>query len=370
MPTSADEQFMVRAIELARRGEGSVEPNPMVGCVIVRGGQVVGEGWHQRFGGQHAEMEALCAAGGDARGATVYVTLEPCCHHGKTPPCVRALIAAGIARVVAGCEDPNPVVAGRGLAQLQAAGIAVTTDVAGDDARALIAPFRKLIVAGRPWVIAKWAMSLDGKIAAADGSSQWISGAESRALVHELRGRVDAIVVGRGTAVRDDPLLTARPRGLRTAIRIVLDSQAALSPGSQLARTAHETPVLVAASDEAPADRVAALQAVGVEVLLLDGQDRQARLELLLAELSRRQVTNVLVEGGGAVFGSLLELNALDEVYAFVAPKLLGGAAAPGPVGGPGVGGIEAALPLIEPAVSRIGPDILVHGRIQSNAGE
>lgn len=364
-PTEADQPLMARALQLARRGEGRVEPNPMVGCVIVRDGQIVGEGWHQRFGGPHAEVEALAAAGAAARGGTAYVTLEPCCHHGKTPPCTAALIDAGVTRVVAGCTDPNPQVAGQGLAQLAKAGVQTAVGIAEAEAADLIAPFRKLMQQGRPWIIAKWAMSLDGKIAAADGSSQWISGPESRAEVHKLRGRVDAVLVGRGTARRDDPLLTARPPGPRTPVRIVLDSQATLSLESQLVRTAGDGPVIVAASRQASSQRIAALEKQGVEVLSLSEQDHAARFESLLAELGRRHMTNVLVEGGGQVFGSLLALGAIDEVYAFVAPKLLGGAAAPGPVGGAGVAGIDAAIHLAAPEIMPFGNDVLIRARVR-----
>ena len=236
--STPDLWHMRRALELAAQGQGAVEPNPMVGCVIARGAEILGEGWHRRFGGAHAEVEALKLAGERARGATVYVTLEPCCHHGKTPPCTRAILDAGVARVVAAMPDPFPQVAGGGLAELRAAGIEVQSGVLEEEARKLNAPYLKLLSTGRPWIIAKWAMTLDGKIATAAGDSRWISCLDSRSIVHQLRGRVDAIVVGRGTAAADDPLLTARPPGPRTAMRIVVDTRASLSPQSQLVRTA------------------------------------------------------------------------------------------------------------------------------------
>ena len=229
---------MRRAIELARRGEGLVEPNPQVGAVVLDAhGAVVGAGWHERFGGPHAEVMAIASAGAAARGGTLVVTLEPCCHHGKTPPCTDAIIAAGVSRVVIGVEDPFPQVSGGGVAALRRAGIDVETGVLAEAAARLSAPFRRLVVDGRPWVIAKWAMSLDGRIAAAGGDSRWISGEASRALVHTLRGRVDAIMVGIGTALADDPLLTARPPGPRTALRVVVDSRARLPTESRLVRT-------------------------------------------------------------------------------------------------------------------------------------
>ena len=222
-----DERFMARALEFAARGEGAVEPNPMVGCVMVQDGQIVGEGWHQEFGGPHAEMNALKQAGSKTVGATAYVTLEPCCHQGKTPPCTKALIT-GIKRVVAAMEDPFPPVDGGGIEELEAAGIECESACSEDAARQLNAPYLKRITTGRPWVIAKWAQTLDGKIATPTGESQWISSETSRAVVQQFRGRVDAIVVGSGTARVDDPLLTARPANpadvKRMATRVVVDS--------------------------------------------------------------------------------------------------------------------------------------------------
>ncbi len=268
-PTVDPEMWMRRALAEAARGLGAVEPNPMVGAVVVRDGQVVGIGHHARFGGPHAEVVALEAAGEAARGATLFVTLEPCCHHGKTPPCTDALIRAGIARVVAAMGDPFARVAGAGFARLAEAGIAVEVGLLGDEARRLNAPYLKRLETGRPFVTAKWAMTLDGKIAARTGQSAWISGPRSRALVHEVRGRMDAIVVGIGTALADDPQLTARPPGPRTATRVVLDASARLPFRSRLATTATEVPVLVAATLSAPADRVHDLRGFGVRVLEL-----------------------------------------------------------------------------------------------------
>src|SRR3954471_701174 len=224
--------FMLRALDLARRGQGFVEPNPMVGCVIVQGEEVVGEGWHQQFGGPHAEVDALAAAGERARGATVYVTLEPCCHHGKTPPCCDAVVAASLSRIVVAMRDPFPQVAGGGLKRLAAAGIDVELGLNEAEAQALNAPYLKLLATSQPWVIAKWAMTLDGKIATRSGYSKWITGVAARQVGHQLRGRVDAIIVGRKTAQLDDPQLTARPEGgapQRLAVRIGLDSLARLA---------------------------------------------------------------------------------------------------------------------------------------------
>lgn len=355
---------MRRALELALQGQGFVEPNPMVGCVIARGAEIIGEGWHRRFGGPHAEIEALRLAGPRAEGATVYVTLEPCCHQGKTPPCTPALIQARPARVVAAMEDPFAEVSGRGLAELRRAGIEVEAGLLQAEARRLNAPYLKLLHTGRPWVIAKWAMTLDGRLATRSGASRWISGEASRAVAHRLRGRVDAVMVGRATAERDDPLLTARPPGPRTAMRIVADTRATLSPTSQLVRTAGEVPVLVAAGPQAPPVAQERLRRAGCEVYVCPGDTPAERLEALLAELGRRRMTNLLVEGGARLLGSLFDARAIDEVHVFIAPKLIGGVAAPGPVGGQGVAELAEALHLDAPGVELLGEDIYVSGRV------
>jgi diaminohydroxyphosphoribosylaminopyrimidine deaminase/5-amino-6-(5-phosphoribosylamino)uracil reductase len=363
MTADSDRRFMQRALELARRGEGLVEPNPMVGCVLVRNGLVVGEGWHRQFGEPHAEIEALRAAGAASRGATAYVTLEPCCHFGKTPPCTQALISAGVARIVAACTDPNPAVKGRGLAELSAAGVALETGVMRSEAAELLAPFTTLVTKCRPWIIAKWAMTLDGKLATHARDSKWISGDQSRAIVHKLRGRMDGVLVGRGTASADDPLLTARPAGVRIATRIVLDSQASLSLESQLVRTAHETPVLVAAAGDAPAKKCDALRKHGVEVWQSAAANRTARLAELLAELGRRQMTNLLVEGGTEVLGAMFDLDVVDEVNVFVAPKIFGG---PGPslTSGRTIKRMANAIYVTNARVTACGEDAYLHGTV------
>lgn len=364
MSADADRRFMLRAFELARRGEGHVEPNPMVGCVLVREEAVVGEGWHQRFGGPHAEIEALRSAGEAAHGATAYVTLEPCCHAGRTPPCTRALIAAGVNRVVVASADPNPRVDGKGAAELRAAGLAVETGLLQQEAAELIAPFAMLMTQGRPWIIAKWAMTLDGKLATRAGDSKWISGEKSRQIVHRLRGRVDGILVGRGTVDADDPLLTARPPSSRIATRIVLDSRASLALESQLVRTAGNAPLLVASAPDSPPAKCDQLRGRGVEVWQSPSADRSTRLRDLLTELGRRQMTNVLVEGGSEVLGSLFDLDLVDEIHAFIAPKIVGGSSDT-PVEGRGVASIALARPLAGLAIEQSGEDAYLHGRIR-----
>jgi diaminohydroxyphosphoribosylaminopyrimidine deaminase / 5-amino-6-(5-phosphoribosylamino)uracil reductase len=391
-----DTLFMSRALELAARGEGYVEPNPMVGCVIVRDGAVVGEGWHQKFGGPHAEIEALRVAGRSAQGATAFVTLEPCCHHGKTPPCTDALIAAGIRRLVCAQRDPFAEVSGRGIAALEAAGIAVEVGLLADQARRLNAPYLKLVATGRPWVIAKWAMSLDGKIATRTGDSRWISGDASREIVHRLRGRVDGIIVGHGTVTHDDPLLTARPSGPRIATRIVVDSLAAIPADRQMIRTARETPVLIAAGADAPQENIDRLTAAGCEVVVCaaaraaaseiplpnhlaagfaqrpagqarrlnhDGH-RSVSIGALLDELGRRRMTNVLVEGGGTLLGSFFDAGAVDEVHVFIAPKIIGGFGALVPVTGQGIEQVVSAMNLVGVETRHVGDDLYLSGRV------
>ena len=360
-----DERKMQQALALAIRGRGSVEPNPMVGAVILdEAGHMVGEGWHQHYGGPHAEVHAFAEAGERARGSTLYVTLEPCCHHGKTPPCTDAVLRAGVRRVVVAMADPFPKVAGGGLAILREAGLDVTVGVCEAEARFLNAPYRKLVTTGRPWVIAKWAMSLDGRIATRTSDSQWISGPESRRKVHELRGRVDAVIVGRGTVIADDPMLTARPPGPRTATRVVLTASGELPEKCHLRATARDVPVIVftAVGKES---RLAGWVANGVDVIPLPTSDNGLSADAVLAELGRRRMTNVLVEGGSGLLGAFRDANAIDEVWAFVAPVVVGGDRALSPVGGVGPERLADGLRLQAVEVERCGTDMWVRGRIE-----
>lgn len=330
---------MRRALQLAARGQGAVEPNPMVGCVIVRAGRVLAEGYHRRFGGPHAEIEALRRCD-DARGATVYVSLEPCCYAGKTPPCTEALIAAGVARVVAAVRDPNPRVRGQGLSQLRKAGIQTEVGLLADEAAALNAPFFKLMRQGRPWVILKWSQSIDGKIATRRGQSQWISDEAMRAHAHKIRGRVDAIIVGWRTVTTDDPLLTcrlARPR--RIAARIVLDSRLRTPLGARLVQTARRVPTWFFCTPVASARRRKRLEGAGCRVFTVPSAGRAGGVSLpsVLDLLGEQQLTNVLVEGGGRVLGSFFDQELADEVHVYVSPRLIGGACALGPLHGRGI---------------------------------
>ncbi len=356
-----DRDWMTEALALAERGRGFVEPNPLVGAVVVRDGQLAGEGWHQRYGAAHAEVIALAAAGDAARGATLYVTLEPCCHFGKTPPCTDAILRARIARVVAAMSDPFPEVAGQGAALLRQAGVVVELGTCEAEARQLNAPYLKLLSKGRPHVHAKWAMTLDGKIATRTGQSKWISTEASRQRAHQLRGRMDAIVVGIGTVLADDPLLTARPPGPRTPVRVVLDRRGRTPATSELAQTARQAPTWIVTAGE-PAPQLAAL---GCEVSSF------GELGALLDEMGRRRMTNVLVEGGSSVLGSFLDAGEIDEVHTFVAPRLVGGTQSRTPIGGQGADTIREGLSLEAWSVEIIDGDVYLHGwRQEWNADE
>ncbi|AKX93670.1 bifunctional diaminohydroxyphosphoribosylaminopyrimidine deaminase/5-amino-6-(5-phosphoribosylamino)uracil reductase RibD [Neomoorella thermoacetica] len=367
-----DAIFMARALELARQGLGRTSPNPTVGAVIVRDGQVVGEGYHQKAGTPHAEIHALRAAGEKARGATLYVTLEPCCHYGRTPPCTEAIIAAGIKRVVAAMADPNPRVAGGGFRALSQAGIEVETGLLADEARRLNEAFIKYITTGRPWVTLKMALTLDGKIATRTGAARWITGPAARQRAHELRDIHDAILVGIGTVLADDPELTTRlPDGRgRDAIRVILDSHLRLPLSARVVNLQSEAPTLVVTTPSAPAAARENLAARGVEVLVLPEEDGRVAWQPLLAELARRQVTSILVEGGAEVNATALAAGIVDKVVAFIAPKIFGGREAPAPVGGLGVADPATAWKLEKLAVERCGEDIMLSGYLLKRGEE
>lgn len=363
-----DSAVMRRALALATRGEGFVEQNPMVGAVIVDDeGRLLGEGFHERFGGPHAEINALAQAGPRAKNASLFVTLEPCCHHGKTPPCTRGVIEAGIRRVVVCVPDPSAKVAGRGIAELRAAGLRVDVGLCTEEGARLIAPFTTLNTIGRPFVIAKWAMTLDGKLATQTGDSQWISNPQSREIVHHLRGRVDAIAVGIGTVLGDDPRLTARPPGPRTALRVIVDSRARLPRDSQLARTAKDVPTLLATTTNANPANLEHLRASGVEVAILPAHKEKVDLLALLKELGNRSITNLLVEGGGELLGALFDLRTIDEVHTFIAPKLIGGAKGISPVLGDGRDSMAEAITFDSLETKIIDSDVYTRGRLRWN---
>lgn len=370
-PPDRDETFMRRALDLARLGLGLVEPNPMVGAVVVQRDRIVGEGPHARLGGPHAEVVALEAAGEEARGAEMFVSLEPCCHHGKTPPCTETIVAAGIRRVVAAVRDPFPEVSGRGAARLRDAGLEVTVGVLEDEARRLNAAFFKRQATGRPLVIAKWAMTLDGRMATATGESKWISGEASRRRVHEVRRISDAVLVGAGTALADAPSLTVRhveplPERGQPA-RVVLDERLVLPADREPAASAAQTPVLVYTTAEAlrrDARRADALRAAGCELVAAPPSARGVDAAAVLDDLGRRGMSRVLIEGGARVLGSVIAAGLVDRVMVFVAPRLLTSADALGPLAGPDGRTLTEAIAVHDVTVQQVGPDMLIEGRL------
>ena len=356
-----DESYMREALRIAEYARGRTSPNPLVGAVIVRDGAIVASGWHRAAGEPHAEIHALRMAGELARGATLYVTLEPCAHHGRTGPCAEAVIAAGLARVVVALSDPNPLVAGRGIHLLTAAGIEVTTGICEDEARRQNEIFLKWVTTKRPFVTLKTAMTLDGKIASHTGASQWITGAAARARVHAYRNEYDAILVGIGTVLADDPSLTTRlEHGTgKNPLRIVLDSEARTPLDAKLVADG-AAPTIIVVSERADHRRVNLLRACGAEVVTLGAQ--RVDIAALLDYLGARDITSLFVEGGAAVNWSLLAGGSVDEVHAFIAPMLMGGETAKTPIGGTGFDSPQTALRLRDVTVEQLGADILVTG--------
>ena len=365
---SEDRKFMQRALALAARGRGRVEPNPMVGAVIVKRGQVCGEGFHEYFGGPHAEVHAMQAAGEACKGATLYVTLEPCTSlHKKTPPCCDAVIAAEFERVVIGARDQTQDPA---VPRLEAAGIAVACGVLEPECKRLIAPFVKLRTAGKPYVIAKWAMTADGKLATVSGDSKWISSDASRELVHQWRNEVDAVLVGIGTVRADDPLLTCRMQQpgrtrVRNPQRIILDANASLPLDSQLVRSVREAPLLVACLESAPEPACQRLKERGCEVLRLGAESGRVDVDGLLIYLGKQEITNLMVEGGSTVLSHLFERRMVDEVRIFIAPRLIGGQASPTALGGSGIPRMSDAIALAHAEWTRVGDDMLLVGIVR-----
>jgi diaminohydroxyphosphoribosylaminopyrimidine deaminase / 5-amino-6-(5-phosphoribosylamino)uracil reductase len=371
--TDTDRAHLARAIELAERGAGEVKPNPRVGAVVARDEEILGEGWHERYGGPHAEVNAIESCGPiELTGATLYVSLEPCCHEGNTPPCTDAILRAGIGRVVIASDDPTEKASGRGLGILRDEGVEVVV-VDGElatRARLLNQAFRKHARVARPWVLFKSAMTLDGKVATRVGDSQWISGEESRLLAHTWRASVDAVVVGIGTALADDPQLTARPDGIPTELprqprRVVFDSLARLPIGSQLVAAADEVPLTVVVSRAAARADTDALEAAGAQVLVAPGENEPARVRSALDQLGTNGVASVLLEGGPHLAGAFLDAGEIDEIRLFLAPILLGGRTARDPLEGEGVERISDALRALTFDCDRVGEDLLISARLR-----
>ncbi|MBA2517118.1 MAG: bifunctional diaminohydroxyphosphoribosylaminopyrimidine deaminase/5-amino-6-(5-phosphoribosylamino)uracil reductase RibD [Solirubrobacterales bacterium] len=366
----SDHAWVARSIDLAERGRGRVSPNPLVGAVVVRDGEVLGEGFHESFGGPHAEREALAAVnGGVTVGATMYVSLEPCCHEGKTPPCTEAIMEAGITRVVVASDDPSEKASGRGLGILRDEGIDVvqmSDGELGERARRLNQPFRKHARTGRPWVLFKSAMTLDGKVATRTGDSKWISGEDSRRRAHRWRAECDAVAVGIGTALADDPLLTSRVEGVHhQPRRVVFDSEGRIPLDSQLVAGAGEQPLTVVVSRAASRHATDALAYAGVEVVVAVGENEPARVRSALEVLGDAGITSILLEGGPHLAGAFLDAGEVDEIRLFLAPVVLGGGSARDPLEGEGAERIADLTRALSLDVERVGEDVLVSARLR-----
>lgn len=359
MSREADERYMKLALRLARKGEGRTSPNPMVGAVIVRGNRIAGAGWHRGPGEPHAEALALAEAGARAAGATAYVTLEPCAHHGRTPPCTGALISARVKRVVAAMADPDPLVDGGGIRALRAAGIDVEVGALEDEARRANAAYIVHRTLGRPFVTYKSAASLDGRIAARDGTSQWITGAEARRDVQRLRSRSDAIMVGIGTVLADDPSLTVRgPSAARPRLRVVVDSAARTPPDARV--ISPEAPKLIVTVEDPSTERVRRLVRAGAEVLSVESEEGRVALLPMLRRLAERGVMSLLLEGGGTLAGAFAAAGLIDRYLFYVAPKLIGGGGTLGALEGWAASTIGEAAQLRIEGVRRVGEDLRV----------
>ena len=368
MASERDSKHLERTLELAARARGRTSPNPLVGAVVVKGGREIGAGFHEAPGEPHAERVALSACAEDPAGATLYVSLEPCCHHGRTPPCTDAIVEARIARVVVGSDDPTPKAAGRGLGILRDEGIDVELQdgAVGAAARLLNQPFRKHARTGRPLVVLKSAMTLDGKVATRTGDSRWISSEDSRARAHRWRAEADAVAVGIGTALHDDPRLTARVEGVAVQpARVVFDSEARLPVNSRLVASSRDVPVILVCSRAASRTAVQALESAGVDVVVASGANEGARVASALDELGARDVQSLLLEGGPHLAGAFLEAGEIDEARMFVAPLLAGGREARTAVEGLGAGEIASAQRALATEVERIGDDVLVTCRFR-----
>lgn len=361
MTESIDEKYMKMALSLAKRGIGYTRPNPMVGAVLVKNNKIIGEGWHKKFGGPHAEVNCFQSCHEDTTGATLYVSLEPCSHYGKTPPCVDLVIRKKVGRVVVAMKDPNPLVAGRGIEKLKKAGISVTVGVMEKEARRLNEIFIKYITTHKPFVLYKAAMSLDGKIACANGESQWISSEESRNEAHKLRGAYAGIMVGAGTVKADHPLLTTRIEGLPDPLRIIVDGNLTIDPAEKvLTEKGH---AVIITTSEADPEKRKVLEKQGVTILIADDSERgKVNLPLAMEKLGELGIDGILLEGGGTLAFDALNAGIVDKVRLYMAPIMIGGVKAPGLLGGEGVTHLKDAFRLHQLSVSSKGPDIVIEG--------
>ena len=379
---------MQRAIALAKKGAGFVNPNPMVGCVVVKDNEIIAEGYHEYYGGLHAERNALTNTTADCKDATLYVTLEPCCHHGKTPPCTDIIIEKGIKKVVVGLLDPNPLVSGKGISILQNAGIEVVTGVEADKIKELNKVFLKYIKTKRPYVILKTAMTLDGKIASYTGDSKWITNDKSRQLVHKLRSEMMGIVAGIGTVKADNPMLNCRLEGQQTTdnrqqsvrqpIRIIVDTKASISLDSNIVKTANEYRTILAISrDVTPVaseqstvnsqqSKINELESFNVEILQCEEKDGRVDINDLMIKLGEKGIDSLLLEGGSCLNAAFLEAGCVDEVYAFIAPKIIGGEHSKSPIGGKGIELMKDAITFDKVEIEQIENDILIRCKIMS----
>ena len=383
-----DIEYMQRAIALAKKGAGFVNPNPMVGCVVVKDNEIIAEGYHEYYGGLHAERNALTHTTADCKGATLYVTLEPCCHHGKTPPCTDIIIEKGIKKVVVGLLDPNPLVSGKGISILQNAGIEVVTGVEADKIKELNKVFLKYIKTKRPYVILKTAMTLDGKIASYTGDSKWITNDKSRQLVHKLRSEMMGIVAGIGTVKADNPMLNCRldcqqttdnrQQSVRQPIRIIVDTKASISLDSNIVKTANEYRTILAISrdvtpvaseqttDNSQQSKINELEYFNVEILQCEEKDGRVDINDLMIKLGEKGIDSLLLEGGSCLNAAFLDAGCVDEVYAFIAPKIIGGEHSKSPIGGKGIELMKDAITFDKVEIEQIENDILIRCKIMS----
>lgn len=353
------------ALHLAAKAQGATHPNPMVGAVVVRGGRMVGRGFHRKAGGPHAERMALAQAGAKARGATLYVSLEPCRHFGRTPPCTEAILKSGVRRVVAAMVDPNPKTQGQGLKRLRAGGVRTTVGILKKEAQELNKVFMTWMISKRPFVTVKVAQSLDGKIATSRGDSRWISGPPARAWVHRLRSEVDAILVGVETVLKDNPRLTIRPSAGHPPVRVILDSHLRTPPSARIFSS--RAPVIIAATKRASARRESRLRQKGAQIIRFSGGHGRVPIRALLRDLARREISHLLIEGGGRVIASAFEERAVDQLFCVIAPKVIGGKNAPTAVEGAGALSLQRSIPIRNLTVSRLGDDLLIRGDVYWN---